>query len=139
MGSILLFFCGRYEDEENGTEQLGKIPAGYHMGLEYSEDEINQLLTEYNQTPPPRRRPLPGADNERHGTGVAGIAAGNGRDSEGRFTGIAPECQLIVVKLGIPEPNGFPRTSELMQGLNYVIGKAAAERTPVVINVSVAR
>ena len=80
---------------------------------------------------------LPGADNERHGTGVAGIVAGNGRDSDGRFTGVAPESQLIVVKLGFPVPDSFPRTSELMQALNYVIGKAAAERTPVAINVSV--
>ncbi|MBQ1207132.1 MAG: S8 family peptidase, partial [Lachnospiraceae bacterium] len=108
-----------------------------HVGLEYSEEEINRLLAEYDQTPPSRRRSLPGADNERHGTGVAGIAAGNGRDSEGRFTGVAPESRLIVVKLGLPDPNGFPRTAELMQGLNYVIGKAAADRIPVAINVSV--
>ena len=125
--------------EKDGEEiaQIGNIPLGYHVGLEYSEEEINRLLAEYDQTPPSRRRPLPGADNERHGIGVAGIAAGNGRDSEGRFTGVAPESRLIVVKLGLPDPNGFPRTAELMQGLNYVIEKAAADRIPVAINVSV--
>lgn len=109
---------------------MGKVPEGYRIGVEYSEAEINRLL-ELNV------RPLPGADNERHGTGVAGIAAGNGRDSNGRFAGVAPLSQLIVVKLGLPKPDSFPRTSELMQALNYVIEKAAAERTPVAINVSV--
>ena len=115
----------------------GKAPEGYRIGVEYSEAEINRLLAEYDQNKLPDRNPLPGVDNERHGTGVAGIAAGNGRDSNGRFTGVAPLSQLIVVKLGLPQPDSFPRTSELMQALDYVIGKAAAERTPAAINVSV--
>ncbi len=111
----------------------GAPPAGYNTGIEYSAEQINRLL----EADPAVRGEMPGADNERHGTGVAGIAAGNGRAGGGRFTGAAPLSELIVVKLGLPSPDSFPRTSELMQALNYVIEKAAAERKPVAINVSV--
>ena len=111
------------------TATGGNPPAGYVSGVEYSREEINRLLAE--------RMPLPGADFERHGTPVAGIAAGNGRDSDGRFSGVATESELIVVKLGRPAPASFPRTTELMQAMNYVVLKAAGEQTPVAVNVSI--
>lgn len=112
------------------TATGGTSPAGYNMGVEYDSEEINRLLAE-------GVRPLPGQDNERHGTPVAGIAVGNGRGSDGRFSGIATKSELIVVKLGLPNPNSFPRTSELMQAMNYVVLKAAGERTPIAVNVSI--
>lgn len=112
------------------TANEGAPPIGYNMGVEYSSEEINRLLSE-------DVRPLPGEDNERHGTPVAGIAAGNGRGSDGRFAGIATESELIVVKLGLPNPDSFPRTSELMQAMNYVVLKAAAEGIPIAVNVSI--
>jgi len=112
------------------TATGGTPPEGYNMGGEYSREEIDRLLAE-------DVRPLPGEDNERHGTPVAGIAAGNGRGSDGRFAGIATESELIVVKLGLPNPDSFPRTSELMQAMNYVVLKAAAEGVPIAVNVSI--
>lgn len=136
------------------TATGGEPPAGYVSGVEYSREEINRLLLERDAGSPagpidgagrtdigsfnPRaRNPLPGTDYERHGTPVAGIAAGNGRGSDGRFSGVATESDLIVVKLGLPVPDSFPRTSELMQAMNYVVLKAAEERMPVAINVSI--
>ena len=112
------------------TATGGTPPDGYNMGVEYDYEEINRLLSE-------SVRPLPGQDNERHGTPVAGIAAGNGRGSDGRFSGIATESELIVVKLGLPNPDSFPRTSELMQAMNYVVLKAAKESVPIAVNVSI--
>ncbi len=111
------------------TASGGDPPAGYVSGVEYSREEINRLLAE--------RVPLPSADFERHGTPVAGIAAGNGRGSDGRFAGVATESELIVVKLGLPDPDSFPRTSELMQAMNYVVLKASQERMPIAVNVSI--
>ncbi|MBQ4563894.1 MAG: S8 family serine peptidase, partial [Lachnospiraceae bacterium] len=111
------------------TATGGAPPVGYVYGVEYSQQEIDRLLEE--------REPLPGTDFERHGTPVTGIAAGNGRGSEGRFSGVATESELIIVKLGRPQPNSFPRTTELMQAMNYVVLKAAEERMPVAVNVSI--
>lgn len=112
------------------TATGGTPPDGYNMGVEYDNEEINRLLSE-------GVRSLPGQDNERHGTPVAGIAAGNGSGSDGRFSGIATESELIVVKLGLPDHDSFPRTSELMQAMNYVVSKAAKESVPIAVNVSI--
>ena len=60
-----------------------------------------------------------------HGTRVLGIAAGNGRASGGRYRGIASRSPLLVVKLGTLREDSFPRTTELMQGLDYCIRKAS--------------
>ena len=48
-------------------------------------------------------------DDNGHGTHVAGIAAGNGRSSNERNRGVAYESDLLVVKLGTPGENSFPR------------------------------
>ena len=38
-------------------------------------------------------------DDNGHGTHVCGVLAGNGNSSEGIYGGIAPECDLIVLKV----------------------------------------
>ena len=75
-------------------------------------------------------------DVSGHGTAVAGIVAGNGRQSGGVYVGIAPESELIVVKMGNTSEEGFPRTTELMQGVDYAVRKAIEYRMPVAINIS---
>ena len=105
----------------------GTPPKGYRIGSEFTQEELNQSLRE-NQV---LSRDLSG-----HGTAVAGIAAGNGRASSGRYRGVAPESELLVVKLGIPRPDSFPRTTELMQGVDYVVRKALELSMPLVINLS---
>ena len=68
---------------------------------------------------------------------VAGIAAGNGRGSVGGiYMGVAPQSELLIVKLGNPRQGGFPRTTELMQGVDYVLRKSLEYRMPVAINIS---
>ncbi len=71
-----------------------------------------------------------------HGTAVAGVAAGNGAGSSGRrYRGVAVESQLIVVRLGRSDQN-FAGTTEVMEGLDYVIQKAIELQMPVAINLS---
>lgn len=81
-------------------------------------------------------RYVPSRDISGHGTAVAGIAVGNGRASDGRYSGVAPESELLVVKLGSPRRDSFPRTTELMRALSYCIQRALELRRPIAINLS---
>ena len=113
----------------------GRVPPdGYAIGAEYTSKQINEALKEPILTD--RRRIVPSEDTSGHGTAVAGIAAGNGRHSAGRYAGVAPRSDLLVVKLGNPRKEGFPRTTELMQGIDYVVRKALELRMPVAVNIS---
>ena len=106
----------------------GNPPDGYSFGTEYTEEEINEALA--------GRREIATRDTSGHGTGVLGIAAGNGRASGGRYRGVAPEADILVVKLGSPEPDGFPRTTELMQAVDYAVRVARSRNQPVAVNLS---
>ena len=129
---------------EDGTTRIvslwdqsvnGRPPAGYLAGTEYTREQIDAALaTEDKEI---RRQMVKTSDVSGHGTAVAGIAAGNGRGSEGRrFRGAAPEAELIIVKMGAPREGGFPRTTELMRGVDYIVRKAVELRRPVAINIS---
>lgn len=101
---------------------------------EFTSEEINQALKASNEQE--RFRIVPSRDTSGHGTHVAGIAAGNGRASNGINRGVAYESPLLIVKLGTPEPEGFPRTTQLMRGLDYVVKKALEYQMPMAINIS---
>lgn len=45
-------------------------------------------------------------DDNGHGTAVAGIIAGNGSSSEGKYIGMAPEARLVGVKIWINQELG---------------------------------
>lgn len=105
-------------------------PAGYMIGTEYTSEQINEALRQPSMQE--RRQLVPSQDISGHGTAVAGVAAGNGSG----YRGVAYESDLIVVKLGISKMDGFPRTTELMQAIDYVIRKALEYQMPVAINIS---
>ena len=79
---------------------------------------------------------VPSFDSSGHGTAVAGIAAGNGRESEGRYRGAAYKSDLLIVRLGVPDLQGFPRTTQVMDGLDFVIRKASELKKTVAVNLS---
>lgn len=105
-------------------------PEGYVIGTEYTSEQINEALRQ--PTMEQRRQIVPSQDISGHGTAVAGVAAG----SSNNYRGVAYESELIVVKLGISKLDGFPRTTELMQGIDYVVRKALEYQMPVAINIS---
>lgn len=80
---------------------------------------------------------VPSLDTSGHGTAVAAIAAGNGRGSRGIYRGVAYESELLVVKLGMPLADSFPRTTQLMKGLDFVIRKGRELGRPVAVNMSI--
>lgn len=107
----------------------GQPPAGYQIGSEYTKEQIDAALL---------RNPslVPSRDNSGHGTAVLGIAAGNGAASDGIYRGVAPQSTLIVVKLGSPGTGDFPRTTQLLQGIDYVIRLSLQFQIPVAVNLS---
>ena len=100
--------------------QEGVPPSGYIIGAEYTQEDLTRNLKENEEV-------LSG-DLSGHGTAVADIAAGN--------RGVAYESELIVVRLGQPKKDSFPRTTELMQAVNYVIEKAVELQAPIAVNLS---
>ena len=135
------YFHPDFRNEDGSTRILrlwdqsvaGNPPKGYVSGTEYTKEEIDEALA-LGETE--GRRLVPSGDFSGHGTAVLGIAAGNGRASDGVNRGVAYRSDLLVVKMGNPRENSFPRTTELMEGIDYLIRQAVKMRKPIVINVS---
>lgn len=119
---------------EKGNQAFLEAPAGYFTGTEFSQAVINRALEQTTERE--RYEICPSRDISGHGTHVTGIAAGNGAASQGRYRGVAYESPLLVVKLGTPGERSFPRTTELMQAVDYCIRKAQEYGMPVVLNLS---
>lgn len=104
------------------------------LGQEYDETQINAALATGS-----RQQALelvPSIDTSGHGTAVAGIAAGNGGAGGLANAGVARESDLLVVRLGTPRTESFPRTTELMRALTYTVNKSIELQMPVAINLS---
>ncbi len=76
-------------DSDNFPDAV--FPTFY--GTEYAADQINLALN----SPKPYEI-VPSTDDNGHGTKLAGIAAGSEND-ENNFSGVAPDAELLVVKL----------------------------------------
>ena len=111
----------------------GNPPEGYLTGTEYAKEEIDKALA-LGETE--GRRFIPSRDFSGHGTAVLGIAAGNGRASDGVNRGIAYKSDLLVVKMGNARESSFPRTTELIEGIDYLIRRAVKMGRPIAVNIS---
>lgn len=132
-------------------------PQMFEQGVEFSQLQINEAILEAEETGlwiTPRLSTVPSRDVSGHGTAVSGIFAAsditnnmtqnptenfiqNQQNSNVPYVGIAPETDFLIVKLGISGENAFPRTTEIMRGVTYVINKAVELQRPVVINLSI--
>ena len=122
---------------EDGTSRIvyiwdqtieGNAPDGFLYGSLYENEDINLALSSDNPL-----NIVPHVDTVGHGTAVGGIAFGNGKASKGRYTGIAKEASIIVVKLG---KQGSARSTEIMRAIKFSIDKAISLNMPLVINLS---
>ncbi|MBQ3558001.1 MAG: S8 family serine peptidase [Agathobacter sp.] len=116
------------------SESKLSAPNGYSLGTLFSQEIINTALgmnsvQEQNSICPSR-------DLSGHGTHVTGIAAGNGRASNGIYRGVAYEADLLIVKLGIPGPNSFPSTALLMMGIDFCVRESLNRGQPLALNLS---
>lgn len=124
------------------ADQSGNAPEGINYGTEYTREDINRALQ--SDTP---LSIVPSTDEIGHGTFMAGIAAG-GIDSENDFTGIAPNADIVMVKLKQAKPYlkslfaiGQDKvafaTNDVMLGVHYIWNVAKREERPVVVCIGV--
>lgn len=106
-------------------DNSGNMPVGFGYGSEYTESDINKALDS--------DEPLsivPVTDEIGHGTFVAGVAGGS-EDIDENFVGVAPESQLVVVKLKPAKnylreyymlPEGVPayQENDIMLAIGYL-------------------
>lgn len=58
-------------------------------------------------------------DDNGHGTHVAGIIAGDGFESDGKYMGIAPRCKVIGIK--VLSKDGSGNISDVLAGIQWVL------------------
>ena len=76
------------------------------------EDRISGFADVVNHRPGPY-------DDCGHGTHICGIIGGSGRMSGGRYSGIAPGCDLVMVKVLDRKGNGY--SSDVLAGISWIL------------------
>ena len=121
------------------TIQTGTPPEGFLYGSEYTREEINRALrVEDPYTIVPSR------DENRHGSAMAGVAAGSNVRTGRQYIGAAPEADIVVVKLKeckeylrrfylLPEEVPAYQEDDIMLAVKYADSFAELFRRPVVI------
>ena len=97
----------------------------------YSAEEINEALKSENPY-----ELVNSVDYSGHGTHVAGIAAGNFAENKNDNLGIATKSSLVIVKLALAGERSFPRTTQLMEAVDYMIKVAESYKMPLAMNLS---
>ena len=118
-----------YESEETSFVSYGRV---------YTRDEINNALRVEDPYSIVKQR-----DEIGHGTTLAAIAAGN-YDIENDFMGVAPESEIVVVKLKgakeylkeyyqIEDGAICFQENDIMAGIQYLLEESRKLKKPVVI------
>lgn len=118
------------------ADENGDLKVPY--GRLYLQEEIDQALK--NENP---QEVVPVTDEIGHGTFMAGLAAGNVAEEEG-FTGIAPDADILVVKLKEADrclkefwyiEGGTPAYTEadLIAAINFMISFAQERNQDMVL------
>jgi serine protease AprX len=97
-----------------GTTGRGVTVAILDSGIAPDADLGDRILASVNFADQRVTR-----DPGGHGTHVAGIVAGNGARSNGEFVGIAPEANIIDVR--VLDSRGAGRISSVVHGIEWVI------------------
>ncbi len=120
------------------TIAAGTTPPGADFGSEYNNQQINQALASEDPF-----EIVPSIDEIGHGTMLAGVAAGNKVPGAG-FAGVAPESDLIIVKLRqakdylkdffiVPKDIPCYQENHIMWGVQYCTQLARSLNRPIVI------
>ncbi len=121
-------------------DQSGSTPAGFEYGSEYTAETINEALRSEDPYSIVPTRDISG----QHGTALASIAAGSNIDEGTGFLGVAPDADIVVVKMKqakaylreyylIPEDTPCYQETDILTALKYAVGYVEALRRPVCI------
>jgi serine protease AprX len=113
---------GGYVQKKGGTGE-GVVVAVIDTGIFPHNDLINPAnrIIAWNDLVGKENSPY---DDNGHGTHVAGIIAGNGGLSRGRFTGIAPQALLVGVKA--LDKTGAGEVSTVISGIEWCLKQRSA-------------
>lgn len=120
------------------TIESDDYPPGFFYGTEYSREQINEALTLENPF-----ELVPSRDEVGHGTAIAGIAAGNSVP-ESDFYGVAPDSELVIVKLKgaktylkdffrIPQDSICYQETDIITAVQYLRKMAISLGRPIAI------
>ncbi|MBE5867424.1 MAG: peptidase [Lachnospiraceae bacterium] len=121
------------------TVQTGTPPEGLLYGSEYTREDLQQALA--SQDP---YSIVPSRDENGHGTAIASVAAGSRISEREEFLGVAPDADILVVKLKECKPylreyymisSEAPAYAEndIMLALKYVQSYLVPFQRPVVV------
>ncbi len=121
---------------DSNNNPVALLPSFY--GTEFDAEQINQALR--SQDP---LQIVPSIDENGHGTMLAGIAAGS-ENKENNFSGVAPDAELIIVKLKqaknnlknlyfIPQNLNCYQENDIIWALQYILYKSRILNKPLSI------
>jgi serine protease AprX len=105
-----------YDGSGVGVAVLDSGVTNWHDDLTAADNPGSQRIDLFIDFIAGRATPY---DDYGHGTHVAGIIAGNGMDSGGARSGIAPAARLVVMK--VLDGAGRGRISDVIGALGYII------------------
>ena len=132
----------------DGTSRIGVIwdqsipsdhpPQDFQYGSVFTEEDINEALKSEDPL-----SIVPSMDENGHGTLLAGIAGGNMIEEED-FSGVAPLCELAIVKMKqakeylkefwlVPEGTVAFQETDLFLGIRFLTEYALRRNKPFVI------
>lgn len=120
------------------TIQEGTPPEGFRIGTNYTQEQINEALLSDDPL-----SIVPTTDEDGHGTFITGTAAGN-ENREANFTGIAPDAEIVIVKLKeakahlkeffrIPPSAKAYQGNDIIQALSYLVSVSVGYQRPISI------
>lgn len=124
------------------TIETDAPPEGFTFGAEYDKNMINIALTAEDPF-----SIVPSNDENGHGTMLAGIAAGSQNPAVG-FRGVAPQAELIVVKLAPAKKLNkkifsiresvlcYPETN-IFLGIEYILSVIEQIQRPLVLCIGI--
>jgi len=126
----------------DSVDQYPKLYYPAYYGTEYTAEQINQAL----KSPNPLEI-VPSVDENGHGTKLAGIAAGS-ENRENNFSGVAPDADLLIVKLkqaknnlrdyfSIPPNEPCFQENDLIWGIQYLVETARKLKRPLSICIGI--
>lgn len=97
------------------------VIAVVDTGVDAEHPELaGRVLKGYNVVAPRRAA----ADDNGHGTAVAGLIAAKGNNNRG-FAGVIPECKILPVKVNQPQ-TGAVHAEHIAQGIRWAVREGAS-------------